>query len=519
MSKPDIAAALSQGDAWDGDRVASLLSSEVVSGAVSQLKILEPQQKLRLLVALALMQPRQRQAVTPEAVAALLDAAGSAEGEDAWVRTVSTIVSPAARSEDRVDSAACPAISATASAIASRLTGPALPFAQPLEFAFLSESALPPPPSHSHFRAKPREERATGPAAGKKVSKTPSTANLMTPPLAAAVSVQQQEDEPMPEVPPRKPLAARKPLTEARPQPAAQHKMQMIDLDEVRDLTRRVPAKRGRKRKEQSVPPDVFGKRPKIPDGIPVLPPSSVLFATAAAMPSQQQQQQPPSQLLAQLPRPAAIVTSAAPQSFVLVQPQQQAIRPPAVPGFGLGPVLQQIHQRSSAQRQQAQLAQSSRPAPLLGPTSAPQAPLAAAMPPIQAPMPATVPVPMQVVQLPVPMQVVQSSTLSPHPPAPSQPQPQSQLQHKVPNTANQQALQALQTEPANALTPENRAMITKFLTGDKTMPPGDQPVRQIPINADTKSLDDGTMVTEAIFFEINFSTGTWRKFRKRQKK
>jgi hypothetical protein len=83
-----------------------------------------------------------------------------------------------------------------------------------------------------------------------------------------------------------------------------QHKTQILDIDEVRDLTRRIPAKKGRKRKEPPVDPSVFAmkkSKQEVPFGMP-LP----------------QQQQPPS----------VAALQSQPQLFVPSLQQQQQSRP-----------------------------------------------------------------------------------------------------------------------------------------------------------------------------------------------
>jgi hypothetical protein len=113
------------------------------------------------------------------------------------------------------------------------------------------------------------------------------------------------------------------------------------------------------------------------------------------------------------------------------------------------------------------------------------------------------------------PVSVVVAAPAIPAPP-PVQPQ-------KPPIKAeNIQALAALQTEPANVLTAENRALISRYLSGDDTSTPAaaaSTKLLQIPVHSEVKQQPDGSAITEGIFFEINYERGTWRKFRKRQKK
>lgn len=74
-----------------------------------------------------------------------------------------------------------------------------------------------------------------------------------------------------------------------------------------------------------------------------------------------------------------------------------------------------------------------------------------------------------------------------------------------------------LQQQPCNSLTEANRHLIWQFLMGSRQHA-GDSAVVTVPLNSETKTLDDGTAVTESIVFEMNYNTMTWKKLRKRLK-
>jgi len=66
--------------------------------------------------------------------------------------------------------------------------------------------------------------------------------------------------------------------------------------------------------------------------------------------------------------------------------------------------------------------------------------------------------------------------------------------------------------EQANQLSPENKELIVQFLTGNRANPNPEEPVKQIPLNFEQKAQS-----AEMIIFEINYTTGSWRKFRRKK--
>jgi hypothetical protein len=84
-----------------------------------------------------------------------------------------------------------------------------------------------------------------------------------------------------------------------------------------------------------------------------------------------------------------------------------------------------------------------------------------------------------------------------------------------------QQSAQVLLTslfEQANQLTPENKELIIQFLSGNRANPNPDEPIKQIPLNYEQKTNSETfAQSAEMIIFEINYTTGSWRKFRRKK--
>jgi len=85
-----------------------------------------------------------------------------------------------------------------------------------------------------------------------------------------------------------------------------------------------------------------------------------------------------------------------------------------------------------------------------------------------------------------------------------------------------QQQTQGLLTslfEQANQLTPENKEIIVQFLSGNRANPtPDDGAVKQIQLNFEQKvNPENNTAYMEMIIFEIDYSSGSWRKFRRKR--
>lgn len=71
-----------------------------------------------------------------------------------------------------------------------------------------------------------------------------------------------------------------------------------------------------------------------------------------------------------------------------------------------------------------------------------------------------------------------------------------------------------------NMLTPENRALIQSFLSGNRQNPePASGPVKQIVIHFERKiEPETGQNVAEHIVFEMNYELGTWKKLRRKKR-
>jgi len=91
------------------------------------------------------------------------------------------------------------------------------------------------------------------------------------------------------------------------------------------------------------------------------------------------------------------------------------------------------------------------------------------------------------------------------------QPQPQQQQQPVV-GVPNVSAM----LEPANALTAENRALIMAFLSGQRNVV-GDTAPKQVVLNEEQKITPQGQQYLEQIIFEMNPTTGTWKKLRRKK--
>jgi len=73
--------------------------------------------------------------------------------------------------------------------------------------------------------------------------------------------------------------------------------------------------------------------------------------------------------------------------------------------------------------------------------------------------------------------------------------------------------------EQANQLTPEHKEIILQFLSGNRTNPtPEEGPIKQLQLNFEQKiNAENNVPYVEMIIFEINYSNGSWRKFRKKK--
>lgn len=66
-----------------------------------------------------------------------------------------------------------------------------------------------------------------------------------------------------------------------------------------------------------------------------------------------------------------------------------------------------------------------------------------------------------------------------------------------------------------NKISAVERETLTRFLSGDRSSG-GDVPVRQVVLNEETKQNPTGGSYVEQIVFEVNFTTGQWKKLRRK---
>lgn len=71
--------------------------------------------------------------------------------------------------------------------------------------------------------------------------------------------------------------------------------------------------------------------------------------------------------------------------------------------------------------------------------------------------------------------------------------------------------------DQANRLTESNRQILINFLSGQVMQAPDADAVRQILLNEEEKVNEVNGKYLEQIIFEINYSTGSWRKLRRKK--
>eukprot|EP00727_Mastigamoeba_balamuthi_P006505 m51a1_g2475 hypothetical protein (1083) ;mRNA; r:54255-59023 len=473
----------SKDEPWHPERITGKLTPEVLRAAIKRGRLMEPVAKVKLLVSLVPAAPRDRERMARE-ISELL---GSARAdEDEWVACVADLLAPLSSGSESLNvRPAAREFAATLEAL-RRAPPSASACAElvPLEAAFESGAACPAPPEQQrvHFRAReiarqeiraPVRREAPGASALKRQQQQQQT-HINAHKAAAAAAM------------------ASRPLGSIRLQARPQHRMKTIGIDEVKGLEARELAPIAPHSKPQHVE----------------AAPSPDLAAAAAAAPQghnkrpreQQQQQQDESEKKAARTHsdPAAKKQSKSPRVPPAPAPAPVVV-PPAVlssPAAGspvaapaMLPQPMALSSSGSTQQQQQQQQQQQH---------VPQPP--------SSPQKASLMLAMAFKQHHAPMQG-----------APQVASPQQQAAPAPVMVSAQQTLNQLRQEPSNALTQEGREAIERFLSGIRDpQPPGT--VRQIPVHAENRVLEDGTVVCEQIVFEINYDKGVWKKLRKRIK-
>lgn len=72
--------------------------------------------------------------------------------------------------------------------------------------------------------------------------------------------------------------------------------------------------------------------------------------------------------------------------------------------------------------------------------------------------------------------------------------------------------------ENANRVNDAQKAVVSDFMYGKSKVPPDpNNPISQLLLHEEEIKTDDGRLWSEQILFEINYTSGTWRKLRRRK--